>query len=169
MGFLVTQFGHLAQAAAPKQGQVDCRSQSHQALVGANVGSGAFALDVLFAGGQRQHIGTLAAVIHCLTDQAASHLVDILLAGGEKTQVRSAERKRDSQRLALASNNIRTHLAGCFKQAQGDRVGNHADQGALRVGCFDQCCEIIDAPEEIRVLDDDQGGVVVDQGRSGIR
>ena len=87
MRFVVTKFGHLAQALRSKHRQVDCRGQCQQTLVGADVGCGTFAFDVLFAGGQSQDIGALAAVIDRLADQAAGHLVDILLAGGEKAQV----------------------------------------------------------------------------------
>ena len=122
----------------PSRRQVHGGSQRQQALVGADVGGGAFALDVLFAGGQGQHVGALAAVIDGLADQAAGHLVDVLLAGGEEAQVGPAKRQRDAQRLAFADHDIGAHLAGGLEQAQGGGVGDHADQGALGVGGFDQ-------------------------------
>ena len=101
MCLVVAQFGHLAQAGLPEQGQVDGGSQRQQALVGADVGGGALALDVLFAGGQGQHVGALAAVVHRLADQASGHLVDVLLAGGEEAQVWAAVGERDTRAAGL--------------------------------------------------------------------
>ena len=48
-----TKFGHLAQAGLPEQAQVHRSSQCKQTLVGTDVGSGAFPLDMLLTGSER--------------------------------------------------------------------------------------------------------------------
>ena len=60
------------------------------ALVGADIRGGFLAADMLLAGGQGQHVGALAAVIHRLAHQPAGHLAHEFLLGGEDAQVRPA-------------------------------------------------------------------------------
>ena len=52
MGFVITKLGYLAQTPAPQQGQINCCSQSHQTLVGTNIGGSAFALNMLLTRSQ---------------------------------------------------------------------------------------------------------------------
>ena len=160
MGFVVAQLGHLAQAVLAQQAHIDGGCQGHQSLVGADVGGGFLAADVLLAGGQGQHVGALAAVIDRLAHQAAGHLAHIFFAGGKDTQVGTAKGQRDAQRLAFAGDDIGAKLAGGFEQAQGDRVDRDREQRAGLVRSFCQGGVVIDAPEEIGVLDDHQGGVL---------
>ena len=164
VSLVVTQFGHLVQAVLPKHGQVHGGGQRHQSLVGADVGGGALALDVLLAGGQGQDEGALAAAVHRLADQASGHLVDVLLAGSEEAQVGASVGKGYTERLTLADNHVRAHLAGGFEERQCSRVGGHADQRALGVCCLDEWGVIIDAAKEIRILHDGQRRICVERG-----
>ena len=86
MRLVIAQLRNLPQAALAQQRHIDCRRQRQQALIGADVGRGALAFDVLFARGERQHVGALAAVVHGFTDQPAGHLVDEGFLGGEEAE-----------------------------------------------------------------------------------
>ena len=153
----------------PSTRHVNRGAEREQSLVGADVGSGALAFDVLLAGGQRQHVGALAAVVHGLADETSRHFVNVGFLRGEEAERRAAVPHRESQRLAFADHDVRAHFAGRLEHGQRGRVGDHADQRALAVRGFDQFGVIVDAPEEIGILDDDETGVVVNQTGQTLR
>ncbi len=124
MRLLVAQVCHLLEAVAPDHRQVHRRSQRQQPLVGADVGGGFLAFDVLFAGGEGQHVAALSARVDRFSYQAASHFVDVLLASGEEAKRGAAIPHRDAERLAFAHDDIGAHRARRFEQGQGNGVGN---------------------------------------------
>ena len=113
-----------------KQAHINRRSQCDQPLVGADIGSGFLAADVLLTGGQGEHISALAAVIDSLAYQAPRHLAHVLFAGGKDAQVGSTKRERDAQRLTFASDDICAELTGRLEQSQGGGVDRHSQQRA---------------------------------------
>ena len=81
MCLLITELGDLSQACFAKQGEINSCAERDQALIGANVGRGAFAFDMLLAGGQGEDVGTLALIIDRFADQTSRHLVDEMSCG----------------------------------------------------------------------------------------
>ena len=66
------------------------------------------ALDVLFAGLQRQHKAALAVPVDGLADDAPRHVADIALLGGDEAEGGAAEGERVAQALAVADGDIRS-------------------------------------------------------------
>ncbi len=59
MRFLQTEFAQFAEALLAQRGQVDGGADSQQRLVGADIGGGAFAANMLLAGLQCQYVASL--------------------------------------------------------------------------------------------------------------
>ena len=131
MCFLIAKIRNLLQAGLAKHGHVNRGAKRKQTLIGANVGRGAFAFDVLFAGGERQHVGALSAIVNGLADQASSHLVDVGFLGGEEAEVGSAKPQRNAERLSFADDNVRAHFAGSLEHGQRSGICDDADERAL--------------------------------------
>ncbi len=87
------------QADLAIHGHEDVHHERDQRLVGANIRSRLFSPDVLFASRQGQHKAAFAVLVHGLTRQAARHLTNEFLFGGEHAAVGTAESERHSERL----------------------------------------------------------------------
>jgi len=82
MGALDACLGGFLQALGAEEAHVHQRPQGAQSLVGADVGRGLLAADMLLPGLQGQHEAGLAALVHGAADNAAGHLTDKLLVAG---------------------------------------------------------------------------------------
>ncbi len=131
MRFLVAEICNLLQAGLAKRGHVNGGCQRKQTLIGADVGCGAFAFDVLFAGGEGQHVGALSAIVNGFTDETSSHFVDVGFLGGEEAEVGSAKPERNAKRLRFADDDVRAHLGGSLEHDQRGGIGNDANESAL--------------------------------------
>ena len=67
--------------------------------------------DMLLAGREGQHEAALAFRVHRLAGQPPRHLPDELLLAGEQADIGPAEIEPDADRLALADDDVRAHLA----------------------------------------------------------
>ena len=131
-------------------------------MIGADVGCGAFAFDMLFARRECEDVGALPAIINGLADESPRHLVDVLLARREKADAWSAKPKRNPQRLPVTDDDIRAHIARRLEHRERSRIRNDANQRALRMCVFDKFCVIVYASEEIGILEDEETGIVGD-------
>src|SRR3990172_3626940 len=116
---------------------------------------------MLFAGGERQDIPSLAARVDSFTDKTARHFMNIRFLRGEESEIRSTVPEWNSKGLRFTYDNIRTHFAASLDHEQRGGVCDNAGQRAFCMCVFDEFCVIIDSAEEIGILHDDQHGVVV--------
>src|SRR5438874_8727714 len=82
--------GHFAQSLFAKKGQVHGGGESAKRLIGADIGGGLFAADMLLAGGESQNKAAAAFGIAGLTGETTGHLPDELVARGDYSDKRSA-------------------------------------------------------------------------------
>ena len=59
MRLLIAKFGNLPQSLLAKHRKIDGCAERDQTLIGADVGSGTFTFDVLFARGEREDVRAL--------------------------------------------------------------------------------------------------------------
>ena len=117
---------------------------------------------MLLAGLQRQHPAALAAAIDRLAGDPARHAAHELLAAGHDAQVRPAERHRAAQRLPFGHDDVGAVVAGPLEQAQADRIDRHDEQRPGVVGDLGQRFDVFQAAEEVRMLHEHAGRLVVD-------
>ena len=91
------------------------------------------------------------------------HAADVALAGGEEAERRTAEVEPVSERLALAERDVDAEVARRAQDAERHRVDRGDQQRAGALGDRRQRLEVLDAAEEVRLLEKDGGGVVVDR------
>src|ERR1044071_8936494 len=116
VGLLVAKLSNLPETFFAQQRKIDGRAKRNQSLVRADVGSGPFAFDVLFAGGEGQDLGALPFIINSFADETSCHFMDVLLARREEADAGSAIPHGNPQRLTVAHDNIGTHRARGFEQ-----------------------------------------------------
>ena len=124
---LEAEFGHLTDPLFAHGRHVDAGGEGVEGDVGADIARRALAADVLFAGAQGHDEGALAVGVGGLADEAARHLPDMLLAGGEEPDMRPAEIECVADRLSLRGNDVGAHRAGRLDRAERDDL---ADGGA---------------------------------------
>ena len=118
---------------------------------------------MLFAGRERQDEPALAIGIDRFAAQPARHLAHEFLAAGQKSDIGTTKGQRVAQRLTLGNHNVGAEGARCFEKAQGDDFGDDDDQqSALCMGGFGQRRDIAEVAVEIRGLNDNGGGIVID-------
>ena len=126
--------GHAPQPHRPDQAHVDRGGGDHQPLVGADVGRGAGAADVLLAGLQRERESGLAVHVHGAAHQPARQLAHQRLPAGEKAEVRPARTERHAQGLPLAAGDrspLPAPFAGGLEQPQRHGVDHGYGQRAV--------------------------------------
>ena len=101
------------------QGQVDAGAKGEEALVGADVGGGLLAADVLFAGLEGEHPAAVAAAVGRLADDAPGHLAEVGLAAGHDAQVGAAVGQGVAQRLAFGHDDVGAIVAGAVAGGRG--------------------------------------------------
>src|SRR5258706_11462914 len=112
MRLLITEISNLTQTMFAKHAQIDRRGKREQTLIGANIAGGAFTLDMLFARSKGEDVGTLPTIVNRFANETPRHLVDEILTRREKADTWSAIPHRDTQRLPVTHDNIRSHRAG---------------------------------------------------------
>ena len=134
-----------------------------QRLRGADVVGRLLAADVLLAGLQREHEAAAPVGVGRLARDPAGHPAQVLLGGGEEAERRAAEVEPVAERLALADGDVDAALARRAQDAEGDRVDRGDAERAGLVRGRRQRLEVLDRAEEVRVLDEDGGDVLVDR------
>src|SRR5258706_11356324 len=169
MRLLIAELGNLTQAMFAKHAQINRSGKREQTLIGANIAGGAFTFDMLFARCEREDVGTLPAIINRFANETPCHLVDEILARREKADAGSAIPHWDAQRLTIAHDDIRTHRARSLEHRQRSGICDDANQRALCMNSVDEFGVIVNASEEIRILDDNEASVFIDLIRKRLR
>ena len=120
------------------------------------------AADVLLAGLQGEDEAAAAVDVGRLAGDPARHPADLGLGRAEEAERRTAVVEAVAERLALADGDVDAAVAGRPEDAEGDRVAGGDQQRAGVVGDRGDRLEVLDRAEEVRVLDEDGGGLVVD-------
>ena len=151
----------LTHALFAVHGQEDGCHQSHQGLVGANVGRRFLPADVLLAGGKSEHKAAPAFRIQGFAHQAARHLPQILFLGGDHAAVGTAEAQGHAKGLRFEGNDIgldrRPH------HPERDCLGNrHNQQRAFPVHNFSDRRDVFDHAEKVWRLNQHAGSLFGD-------
>src|SRR5688500_4508332 len=110
---------------------------------------------MLFAGRERQRKSAVAVLVVSNTAKPSGHLADELVLSRKYTDMRPTETHWNSERLALADNNVCSARTGRLKQAKRNRLGNNDnEQSTHRMSRISQRFQIFYAPKEIRRLHD---------------
>ena len=137
-------------------------ASAFSACDGADVVGRLLAADVLLAGLQREHEAAAPVDVRGLARDPAGHPAQVLLGGREEAERRTAEVEAVAERLALADRDVDAALARRPEHAERDRVDGGDAERARLVGGARQRLEVLDRAEEVRVLDEDGGGLVVE-------
>ncbi len=105
--------------------QVHRRRDSDQRLVGADVGGGFLAADVLLPGLEREDESSPSIPIEGHPHQSTWELPHVLLPAGQVSEIGPAVVQPCSQGLALAGDDVGAILPRRTEQTQSDRVGRH--------------------------------------------
>ena len=103
--------GEPAQPRLAQQRHVDREGQRAQPRVGADVAGRLLATDMLLARRQRQHETAAPIGVDRLAAQPAGHLADVFVLAAEQPDIRPSELEPDAERLPLADDDVRAHLA----------------------------------------------------------
>ena len=118
---------------------------------------------MLLAGREGQDETALALGVDGLTGETAGHLPDMLFAAGEQADIGPAELQPDADRLALANDDVRAHLARRLDRAKRHRLGNDRDQQrASGMSSLRDRREVGDPPEDVGILDYDRARLAAD-------
>lgn len=145
-------FGHAGQTVRAHQRKVHERAQGAQGLVGADVGRGLGAADVLLAGLQGEHIAGAAFQIRGAAHDTAGELADMLLAAGHDAQIGAAEAQGLAQALAFGHGDVGAHLAGSLEHGLHDRIDGDDAQSLAGAGMGEKLAEVGHGAEEVGVL-----------------
>ena len=85
-------------------------------------------------------------------------------AAGKNPKMWPAEGSRQSKRLAFSDDEVGAVFAGRFEQTERNRIDDDDEQRARTMNCFGQPFDCLKLPEEIRVLNDQSGDVLIEQG-----
>src|SRR5829696_3515898 len=154
------KFRHLAQPLRPHERRVHGRGQGRQRLVGADVGVGPGAPDVLLAAAQGEDVGELAVLVYGLPRDAPGELADVFLLRRHVAGVRSAEHQRHPERLGLAYRHVGTEVSRRFEEGERDRVADSDRESAHIVRRLGGGPYIFYDAEEVRALHEDAGDIV---------
>ena len=157
------QLAELDDAAPAEPGEVDRAGERVQRLGGADVVRRLLAADVLLAGLQREDEAAAPVGVGGLAGDPARHPAQVLLGGGEEAERGAAEVEAVAERLALADGDVDAALAGRAQDAERDRVDRGDAERAGLVGSASERLEVLDRAEEVRVLDEERGGLVVER------
>jgi hypothetical protein len=158
------QLGRFAEALGAHLGEIDGGAQREQALVRANIARGFFAADMLLASLQREDPAAAAAAINSLARNATGHAADELLFAGHDAEVRTSIEERRAERLPFSDGHIGAQVAGPLQQTEADWIERLNQQRAGVVGDFRNRCDVLQAAEEVRMLQQDAGRVAIDGG-----
>ena len=147
--------GSCGQPLGAHERHVDGRRGHQQALIGANVGGGLAAPDVLLPGLQGEAVADAAAGVLGLADDAAGQLPCERGLGADETERGAAGTHGGAQRLAISAGDVGTGfppLARRLEHRQGERV-DHADhRRALALGPVGQAVGVLKQAEKVGLL-----------------
>ena len=109
---------------------------------------------MLLASRESQDKTPARLTIHRLAHEPAGHPAHVLLAGGEKTQVRPAETEPNAHALSLAHHDVSSKLARGLQKAQSDGIDHDDQKRANRMHCLGQGTQGRDAAQEICIEED---------------
>ena len=121
------------------------------------------AADVLLAGLEGEDEAAAAVDVLGLAGDPARHAADVLLGRGEEAERGAAEVEPVAERLALADGDVvrRTRRAGVSTPSAIGSTAATASAPASLARRRERL-DVLDRAEEVRVLDEDRGGLVVD-------
>ncbi len=161
----------FTQARFAEQCHMDGKGHTAQAGIGADIGCGFFAADVLFAGRQREHIAAVPIGVDSFAANPARHRAHELLAAGKEPHMRPAKVQTHADALAFTHHNIRALFARAFYGAErNDFIKDSNQEGAFFVGSFGKRLQIDYLAKYIGGLHNDTGSVFINQvDGAGIR
>ena len=101
-------------------------------------------------------------MVDCTTHDSAGKPSHVLLPAGEKTKCGSAKAHRNAEGLTFADHDVCAELAGRLQEGARGRICDHHEHRAHAIGRGARRREVLDAAEEIRVLDQHARGRVVE-------
>ena len=157
MGALRAHVGDSAHAARAHVRHVHRGGESDQRVVGADVGGGVLATDVLLSRLQGQRVRAPLVVVERHPDQAAGDASHLRLRNRHEADMRAAERCRDAERLAVTDSDVEAALAGGRQHRAGVEVGGADGEGAGVMSRLREWREVLNRPRETWVLDQERG------------
>ena len=143
----------LAQAFFADQAEMNRGGERVERFVGADVGGGLLAADVLLARGEREHEAAAPCGVGGLSGEAAGHLAHEFFARGDDADVRAAVARRNAERLAFHGDDV--GLRGRANDAERNGFGDGRDeQSARSVRGFGERGQFFQHAEEVRRLHD---------------
>ena len=171
VGLARAELAQLRQPGLAEPREVDEGPERVERLVGADVRGGALAADVLLARLQREHEAAPAFDVDGLAHDAPRHAPHQLLARAHEAQVRAPEVEVVAHRLTLADGDVGAVLARRREHAERERIDDGDEEGAGVVGDLRGGRHVLEAAEEVGLLERDGGGLLVDgraqRGRVG--
>ena len=147
----------LAQAFFADQAEMNGGGESVERFVGADVGGGLLAANVLFARGERQHEAAIACGVRGLSGEAAGHLAHEFFACGDHADVRAAVTGRNAEGLAFHGDNV--GFRGRANDAERNGFGDGGDEQSARACAVSASAgNIFQHAEKVRRLHDHGSG-----------
>ena len=112
---------------------VDGRVESHQALVGADVGCRFLAAYVLLAGLKCEHEHSLPAAVGGGSDDSAGELAHQCFGRAHVAEIGAAVVEGHAERLSVAADDVGAQRRGSAEHAEGRRLTVHDQQSLGRV------------------------------------
>ena len=150
---------HLAQPLGPEPGQRGETREREERLVRRDVRRRLLAADVLLAGLEREDERTAPVGVERLADDAPGHPPHVVRARGEEAVVRPAVRRPVARRLALPDRERAAVGARRLEHAEGHEVDVRDRQGTCLVRGRRQRRRVLQAAEEVRLLEEHGGRV----------
>ena len=163
------QLPELDEASLAEPGEVDHAGQRVERLGGADVVGRLLAADVLLAGLEREHEAAAAVDVGRLACDPAGHAADVLLSRAEEAERGAAVVEAVAERLALAHGDVCTALARGPQDRESDRIAGDDHERTVLLRRRAERLDVLDGPEEVRLLQEDRGGLVIDRFRQGGR
>src|SRR5262249_634018 len=152
---LETQLGDLPEAACSHGREIYRRREGTERRIGADVARRLGAADMLLTGRKRQHVAAAAISVDGFAAQMAGQPPHMGHACTEDSEVRSAERRRNPQRLAFGHDYVRPIGARRPEQSERDRIRRDDEETAGAMYDFGQALDRLPLAKEIGVLDDE--------------
>src|SRR5437660_7333535 len=118
---------------------------------------------MLLARLQGEREARMSGDIEGAPNDAPGHLPNMLHARGHEAEVGPAGAQRHAERLTLPDGDIRaaaTPLPGGLEERERGGIDDGDHQRAARVGPIGERIHILEAAEEVRLLDDERGDVL---------
>ena len=162
---LAARGGDAREACRPQERHVDRRRGYCKTLIGAYVGRGLAAADVLLARLKREREPGAAFGILRAPHDAARHLPHEREAGRHEAEVRSAASERHTQGLALAADDVgaapsdAAPLARRLVERERGGIHHRDHQNVVRMRPIGELIDLLQVAEEIRLLQHQRGGI----------